>query len=695
VDIRVSAISDLSAQITIDGPPVTVATTSPGQDARLVFPATPAQRVAILVTNSTNPSAIVELLGVTGEILTRSSIGNNPSATFFVDSVSLVASGRYTILMQHNGTGFGSATFQLISVPPDFTAPISMGGAAVRVPATGDTAMGQNGVLTFSATSGQKVSINVSNGTYGPPYTNCIVHLFNPNQVEVTSGYCGSGAPGFIDTVALSVAGTYTLFIDPQGIATGNTTIQLNDSSDVTGTISADGSSLISTTGFGQDARYTFNAIAGERIALGVSNVTNPSATVFLLKPDGTTQASLNISNSPAGQTFFMDTQTLVTAGTYTIWIKHSGSNAGSATLQLSTVPQDYTANLTLGTAAQIPNSCNLAVGQNARLTFTGNAGFQLNTLFSNNTLPVTVSLLSTNGTTVISSVTSSAASFSLPTTMLPSDGTYTLVIDPSGPATGSISVVCTQVGGPRPVPTRIGNAIDPSNPLSANLVGLFLMNEGTGTTDANVVDGQVATFSSNASTPPVWNTTDPSVAFNGTTSSLSSYLDAGTDLNFDQMPTNKITVVAKIFLNSVRQGGIVEKNEAQSTGFTFLVDGTGALNGYVLKSVSPMRVATGAGAVSSGQWVQVAFTWDGTVGTASAAHIYVNGVEQTKAVAQDGSGVLNYVNATNKSLRIGNNGYNTNLGALNGKIAYVAVYKGRILTNLELNQLDTQLPIH
>src|SRR6185437_15529083 len=330
------------------------------------------------------------------------------------------------------------------------------------------------------------------------------------------------------------------------------------------------------------------------------------------------------------------------------------------------------------------------AAGQNAHVKFQGWANQQVAVNLSNNTMgQVTVNLVAPDGSTV-ATTTASAASFSLPAATLPLTGTYDVFVQ--GPAApGSITVaIVTQTGG-----RRNGSVIDPSNPLSANLVGLFLMNEGTGTTDANVVDGQVATFSSNASTPPVWNTTDPSVAFNGTTSSLSSYLDAGTDLNFDQMPTNKITVVAKIFLNSVRQGGIVEKNEAQSTGFTFLVDGTGALNGYVLKSVSPMRVATGAGAVSSGQWVQVAFTWDGTVGTASAAHIYVNGVEQTKAVAQDGSGVLNYVNATNKSLRIGNNGYNTNLGALNGKIAYVAVYRGRILTNLELNQLDTQLPIH
>ncbi|HKV94284.1 MAG TPA: LamG-like jellyroll fold domain-containing protein, partial [Candidatus Angelobacter sp.] len=127
---------------------------------------------------------------------------------------------------------------------------------------------------------------------------------------------------------------------------------------------------------------------------------------------------------------------------------------------------------------------------------------------------------------------------------------------------------------------------------------------------------------------------------------------------------------------------------------FTFGLDSTGALHVYVPKSSSAMHVATGTGSILSGQWVQVAFTWDGTVGTAAAAHVYVNGVEQTKAVAVDGSGTLSYANATNKSFRIGNNSYLTTVGSLNGKVAYLAVYRGRVLTGTELNQLDGQLPI-
>jgi hypothetical protein len=331
------------------------------------------------------------------------------------------------------------------------------------------------------------------------------------------------------------------------------------------------------------------------------------------------------------------------------------------------------------------------AAGQNAHVSFQGWANQQVTVQLSNNTMgQVTVNLIAPDGTTVTTS-TSSATSFSLPQATLPLTGTYDVFVQ--GPAVpGSITVgIVTQAGG-----RANGSAIDTGNSLSTNLVGLFLMNEATGTTDKNIVDGQTATFTSGVTpaTPPVWNTTDPSIAFNGATTSLSSYLDAGTDLSFDQLPTNKMTVVAKVFLNSITTGGIAEKTDDSIAGFTLGLDSTGALNAYVLKGTTPMHVATSAGALASGQWVQVAFTWDGTVGTASAAHIYVNGTEQTKAVTQDGTGTLGYANATNKSFRVGNNSYLTTVGSLNGKVAYVAVYRGRVLTGTELNQLDGQLPI-
>ena len=263
---------------------------------------------------------------------------------------------------------------------------------------------------------------------------------------------------------------------------------------------------------------------------------------------------------------------------------------------------------------------------------------------------------------------------------------TGNVVVTVSGVASNGVAM--TIVNPYRPV----GSLLDVNNSLAANLAGLFIMNEGSGTSDKNLVDSQLSNFSGGSQ--PTWNTSDPSIVFNGG-SSLNSYADAGTDLTFDQLTTSKMTVVAKVYVNSVAAAGVCEKNDnnAIDSGFVFGWDSSGALKLTVEKSSTDMRVAAGGGTISPGGWTQVAFTWDGTVATAAAAHLFINGVEQTKATSSDGSGTLGYANATNKPFRIGNAAFDF-AGSLNGKMVYLAVYKGRILSTTEMGQLDANLPI-
>ena len=241
-------------------------------------------------------------------------------------------------------------------------------------------------------------------------------------------------------------------------------------------------------------------------------------------------------------------------------------------------------------------------------------------------------------------------------------------------------------------LPSRpAGSVLDSSNPLATNLAGLFLMNEGRGTTDLNLVDGQTAAFAGAAA--PTWNTSDPSIVFAGG-SAANSFLNAGTDLTFDRLPVSKVTIVAKVYLNTLTAAGICEKNDGNSAdGFLFGIDANGAIRFTVEKPDANMRVVSNAGTVPVGQWVQVGVTWDGGVGTAATAHLFLNGTEQTKATNGDGVGTLTYANATNRPFRIGTASFD-GLGSLNGKMAYLAVYRGRILTPSEMSQLDARLPI-
>jgi len=215
-------------------------------------------------------------------------------------------------------------------------------------------------------------------------------------------------------------------------------------------------------------------------------------------------------------------------------------------------------------------------------------------------------------------------------------------------------------------------------------------MNEGSGSSTKNLVDGQAAAFAGGS--PPSWNTSDPSIAFNGGVSG-NSFVNAGTGLTFDQLPTSRMTIVAKVWWTTGTSGGICEKNDQNSVdGFLFGVTRSGSLQLTVEKSGSNMRVLSGV-AVTAGQWAQVAVTWDGTVGTAAEARLFVNGTEQTKVLNNTGSGSLGFAGATNQPFRIGTASFD-DFGSFSGKIAYLAVYKGRILTPAEMTQLDTRLPI-
>jgi hypothetical protein len=256
------------------------------------------------------------------------------------------------------------------------------------------------------------------------------------------------------------------------------------------------------------------------------------------------------------------------------------------------------------------------------------------------------------------------------------------------------------------------GSTFNPGSAQAANLIGLFLMNEGTETaqgqpaTDINLVDSVTAT--PNGAQPPTWVVADPSIQFNGG-ASLNSYLDAGVDPTFVDMPTSQISIVAKVFVPAYADGGFCEKNDGKppnsDSGFIFALTNTGAIHIKVECSTQSMVLETNPNAVPTNQWIQVAFTWDGTQynpGTQtapnSACAIFINTVNQSGNInganSHNGTGTLDTTKLSNNaSFRIGNVGYDF-AGSFNGKIAYMAVYKGRILAAADLTALDTMLPI-
>jgi lipid-binding SYLF domain-containing protein len=437
VTLLLNTFSDLSGTITI-GTPLTVTTTGAGQNARYTFSATAGQQISLTLTNVTYTGCIslaTSILKPDGTTLGSTSLCGGSSG--FIDSMTVPVTGTYTVLVDPGGTATGSVTL-LLNTFSDLSGTITI-GTPLTVTTTG---AGQNARYTFSATAGQQISLTLTNSTY----TGCIslaTSILKPDGSTLGSTSLCGGASGFIDSMTIPVTGTYTVLVDPGGTATGSVTLQLNTFSDLSGTITIGTPLTVTTTGAGQNARYTFSATSGQQISLTLTNVTYAgciSLATSILKPDGSTLGSTSLCGGASG---FVDSMTVPVTGTYTVLVDPGGTATGSVTLLLNTFT-DISGTITPGTPLSVTTT---TAGQNARYTFSGTTGQHATLSLTNSTytgcIALAGSILKPDGTT-LNSTSICGASGSAGPTSLPVTGTYTVLVDPGGTATGSVTVTLT-----------------------------------------------------------------------------------------------------------------------------------------------------------------------------------------------------------------------------------------------------------
>ncbi|HKQ05772.1 MAG TPA: LamG-like jellyroll fold domain-containing protein [Blastocatellia bacterium] len=422
---------DVTGTITPGGASVTKATTVPGQNIRLTFSGTAGHKVSLQISSITFAQVGgVSIINPNGIVLFSTSL---PPSSQFVDAQTLPVTGTYTILLDPYQANTGSATCTLYDAT-DVTGSISVGGSSVNVTIA---VPGQSARYSFSGTTGQKVSLLISNRMIN---TNTVASVLKPDGTALATMTVSSSV-AFLDTMTLPVNGTYTAVVDPLGTGTGTLTLALYDASDITGTITPGGSAVTVSAGNpGQNARLTFSGTAAQRLSLNISSVTIGSTTsVSLLKPDGTTLTSVTANSSAGG---WIDATSLPVTGTYTILVDPFDLYTGNMTLTLYDVPADVSGTITVGGSSVSVTAT--TPGQNAQLTFSGTSGQQVTVSLTSNTLGnLPVTLFKPDGT-ILTSTSSGSSSFSLATQTLPTTGTYTILIDPRNANTGSVSVTVT-----------------------------------------------------------------------------------------------------------------------------------------------------------------------------------------------------------------------------------------------------------
>lgn len=167
-----------------------------------------------------------------------------------------------------------------------------------------------------------------------------------------------------------------------------------------------------------------------------MSEVTIRSGYVSILNPDGT---PLGKPTSFAYAGAVADAQILPASGTYAVLIDPELNYTGSAKLALYNAP-DLTGTMMVD---QVVATTTLTVpGQRALYTFNGTAGQWVNLgLTGVSIASSTLSMLKPDGSTFASTTIGASGGSLDPSTALPETGTYTVVVDPVGNNTGSMTL--------------------------------------------------------------------------------------------------------------------------------------------------------------------------------------------------------------------------------------------------------------
>ena len=255
-------VVDTTGTITANGSNVNVTTSTPGQNGRLTFSGSTNDRISLKV--SSGPSGSVSILKPDGTALGSTSI--NVALTSFIDTQTLPTTGTYTVLVDYSTTQTGTVTLTMHTVPADASATITAGGSSVTL---SSTTPGQNGVATFSGTSGHRMCVWIT----GVSVSSVTVSLKAPSGAVLASQLL-TVLGGFIEPQTLSTSGTHSIFVDPAGSNTGNVTLNLYDTpADVSGTLTVNGGGVgVTLSTPGQNGAYTFSGTASQQVTVRITN---------------------------------------------------------------------------------------------------------------------------------------------------------------------------------------------------------------------------------------------------------------------------------------------------------------------------------------------------------------------------------------------------------------------------------------
>jgi hypothetical protein len=212
--LHIITITDQVGTLTPDGPTVQVAIDKPGVVGRFTFAGKAGQKVFVDVPRSTLPHecGLLELRGPSGRLENGCLIYGSGE----IEATVLPADGTYTVLLDPDANTVGTAVLAL-NAATDQKGAIAVNGPAVTAEIR---QKGAAASLTFTASAGQRVLVEVTNSTL--PHECGVLTLRGPGGFRRTGCIVnGDGGVGEREGVVLPASGTYTITVDPSSRAIG------------------------------------------------------------------------------------------------------------------------------------------------------------------------------------------------------------------------------------------------------------------------------------------------------------------------------------------------------------------------------------------------------------------------------------------------------------------------------------------
>jgi hypothetical protein len=268
--------------------------------------------------------------------------------------------------------------------------------------------------------------------------------LMRPNGTTLGTPVNGCNADAFLDTLTLDANGTWTIVVHPVGASGGTANLSGFTFTDDVGVLDLSGKpAFLNFNKPGQNARWTFSGTTGERVSAYVtaSTLSPCNFALSLVRPDGTTLGS-PVESCTA--TAFLNTQVLDQTGTWTAVVDPLGPGTGSATLQVFRVVDTM---MTFKPGAALKTFTSQTPGTNATYTFSGQIGDSRTLAISGSTYAgcpsLDVSFVRPDGS-ILAEKTTCNSQLDLTGLSLDATGTWSVFIDPQGPATGTMIVRLT-----------------------------------------------------------------------------------------------------------------------------------------------------------------------------------------------------------------------------------------------------------